>query len=156
MAKNDYKARVDETIKMHGNRIDEVEYVYIGFRKNGEHEDYHRAVTRADYERVAATIQKPTLPFDKFIKVLRPFMMGAFAHDDIPEAFRLLDADHSGTIDIGELAAFMPAIVPNSNPYILLHHIQQVDKNNDFKLNLEEFTALIHRGIGRDITLGRL
>ncbi|CAF1569665.1 unnamed protein product, partial [Adineta steineri] len=68
----------------------------------------------------------------------------------------LLDADHSGTIDIGELAIFMPVIMPNASPYMLLHHIQKADKNCDYKLNLQEFTLLINQGIGRDIALGRL
>ncbi len=111
---------------------------------------------RQEYDRLAANMDKPTLPFDKFLKVLRPFMLGKHAADGIPEAFRLLDADHSGTIDIGELAAFMPVIVPDGNPYILLHHVQKVDQNHDYKLNLAESTVLINRGVGRDITLGRL
>jgi Ca2+-binding EF-hand superfamily protein len=68
-------------------------------------------------------MNKKTLPFDSFAKVLRPFMMGKHASEDIPEAFRLLDTDHSETIDIGELAAFMPVIVPDANPHMLLHHV---------------------------------
>jgi len=83
-------------------------------------------------------------------------MLVHHAADDIPEAFRLLDTDHSGTIDIGELAAFMPVIVPDGNPHMLLHHVQKVDKNHDYKFNLAEFTELIKHGVGRDITLGRL
>ncbi len=50
----------------------------------------------------------------------------------------------------------MPVIVPDANPYMLLHHVQKADKNCDYKLNLQEFTDLINQGVGRDITLGRL
>lgn len=151
-----YDVRVDETIHRMGDRVIEIEYVYTETQPNGDNKKYSILVKRPDYERLATTIAKPTLPFDKFVKVLRPFMMGEHAAADIPEAFYLLDSDHSGTIDIGELAAFMPVIVPNGNPYMLLHHIQKVDQNNDYKLNLAEFTNLIKNGVGRDIALGRL
>ncbi|CAF1408678.1 unnamed protein product [Didymodactylos carnosus] len=83
-------------------------------------------------------------------------MMGPQASQDIPEAFRLLDTDRSGTIDIGELAAFMPVIRPEATPYMLLHHVEKVDKNGDYKLNYDEFNALVLAGVGRDIVLGRL
>lgn len=148
--------RVDETIHRMGDRIIEVEYVYTETQVSGDSRKYSIKVKRTDYERTAMTITKATLPFDQFVKVLRPFMMGEHASADIPEAFRLLDNDRSGTIDIGELATFMPVIVPDGNPYMLLHHIQKVDQNCDYKLNLTEFTNLIKNGVGRDIALGRL
>jgi len=147
--------RIDETVHQNAGRIDEVEYVYHETR-NDNAKEYRVAVKRQDYERLAATMKKETLPFDSFTKVLRPFMMGKHASEDIPQAFRLLDSDHSGTIDIGELSAFMPVIVPDANPYMLLHHVQKADKNSDYKLNLQEFTDLINQGVGRDIALGRL
>ncbi len=146
---------IDETIHQNAGRIVEVEYVYHESH-DGNAQDYRVGVKREDYERLAASVNKSTLPFDSFAKVLRPFMMGKHASEDIPQAFRLLDADHNGTIDIGELAAFMPVIVPDANPYMLLHHVQKADKNSDYKLNLQEFTDLINQGVGRDIALGRL
>jgi Ca2+-binding EF-hand superfamily protein len=147
---------VDETVHRNGHHIFGVDYVYKEYLPNGEVRTFRVAIKRQEYEKIAATKTVPTLPFDSFAKVLRPFMMGKHVAKDIPEAFRLLDADHSGTIDIGELAAFMPVIVPNANPYMLIHHIQKADKNGDYKLNLAEFTSLINQGIGRDIALGRL
>ncbi|CAF2521737.1 unnamed protein product [Rotaria sp. Silwood2] len=156
MTTNQTNIRVEEIIHQEGGLVVEVEYIYKEIHDNGEERNYRVSVKRQDYERLAATIQKPTLPFDQFIKVLKPFIIGPHAVDDVPEAFRLLDADHSGTIDIGELAAFMPVIVPDANPHMLLHHIQKVDQNSDYKLNLAEFTAFINRGIGRDVALGRI
>ncbi len=153
---NGFDIRVDETIHQSAGRIIEVDYEYQESRAYGDVRKYRVAIKRQDYERLAAKMTKPTLSFDHFAKVLRPFMMGHHASEDIPEAFRLLDADRSGTIDIGELAAFIPVIVPDANPYMLLHHVQKADKNGDFKLNLEEFTTLINQGVGRDIALGRL
>jgi hypothetical protein len=153
---NQSEVRVDETIHHSGGKIAEVDYVYVETRANGEVRDYRVAIKRQDYEQLASKIKTPTLPFDSFAKVLRPFMMGKHASEDIPEAFRLLDADHSLTVDIGELAAFMPVIMPDANPHMLLHHVQKADKNGDYKLNLDEFTALITQGVGRDIALGRL
>jgi Ca2+-binding EF-hand superfamily protein len=152
---NQYDIRVDETIHQQGGQISEVEYVYHESHID-DVRDYRVGVKRQDYERLAATMNKPTLSFDSFAKVLRPFMMGKHASEDIPQAFRLLDTDNSHTIDIGELAAFMPVIVPDANPYMLLHHVQKADKNSDYKLNLQEFTDLVNQGVGRDITLGRL
>ena len=152
---NQFDIRVDETVHQMGGKIVEVDYVYHEDR-SGDTRDYRVAVKRQDYERLSTSINKPTLPFDSFTKVLRPFMMGKHASEDISEAFRLLDTDRSGTIDIGELAAFMPVIVPDANPYMLLHHVQKADKNSDYKLNLQEFTDLINQGVGRDIALGRL
>lgn len=152
---NEYDIRVDEIIHHISGRINEVEYIYHEIR-HGETRDYRIEVKRGNYERLARTLNKPTLPFDSFTKVLRPFMMGKYASEDISQAFRLLDTDHSGTIDIGELAAFMPVINPDINPHILLHHIQKADQDFDYKLNLKEFTSLVNQGIGRDIALGRL
>ncbi|CAF1456405.1 unnamed protein product [Adineta steineri] len=148
--------RVDETVVRQGNRPVEVDYTYTETWKNGNQKTYQIQVKRADYERLATSRNKSTaLSFDDFTKVLKPFMMGKFASEDIPTAFRLLDADNSGTIDANELAAFMPIIVPNSSSHMLLHHIQKADRNNDYKLNLQEFTSLINQGIGRDMALGR-
>ena len=153
---NRFDIRVDETIHQRAGRIIEVDYEYQETRAYGEIRKYRVAIKRPEYERLAAKMNKPTLSFDHFAKVLRPFMMGQHASEDIPEAFHLLDADRSGTIDIGELAAFIPVIVPDANPYMLLHHVQKADKNGDLKLNLQEFTTLINQGVGRDIALGRL
>ncbi|CAF1923194.1 unnamed protein product [Rotaria magnacalcarata] len=82
--------------------------------------------------------------------------MDGHAAGDIPEAFNLLDTDHSGTIDMDELAASMPIIVPKSSPQMLLHYIRKADENNDHKLNLKEFTTFIKQGVGRDIAIGHV
>jgi hypothetical protein len=153
---NKFDVRIDETVHQDGGQVNEVDYTYVETRAAGDTQTYRVAIKRTNYEHLATLIKKPTISFDKFVKVLRPFMMGHHAAEDIPEAFRLLDTDNSCTIDIGELAVFMPVIVPDANPHMLLHHVQKVDKNGDFKLNLAEFTDLINRGVGRDIVTGRL
>ncbi|CAF4364671.1 unnamed protein product [Rotaria magnacalcarata] len=66
--------------------------------------------------------------------------MDGHAAGDIPEAFNLLDTDHSGTIDMDELAA----------------SVYYSDENNDHKLNLKEFTTFIKQGVGRDIAIGHV
>ena len=148
--------RIDEIVTHSAGRVDEVIYEYTETPKGAAKKTYNISVKRADFDRFATLCNKPMLPYDQFLKVLRPFMMGKHAEADIPEAFRILDTDHSGTIDIGELAAYMPIIVPDANPYVLLHHVQKVDKNSDYKLNLSEFTDLIKQGIGRDISVGKM
>jgi Ca2+-binding EF-hand superfamily protein len=79
-------------------------------------------------------------------------MMGRHAVDDIPEAFRLLDTNHSKVINISELAAFMTLM--NVSPGVLLDHVKKVDTNGDYKLNLDEFTNFIKKGIGRQLVFG--
>jgi hypothetical protein len=150
-----YTIRVAETFNWVGSQINDITYQCEEIHYDGEKCNYRVVINRADYERLAASKPGISLSFNSFTRVMRPFMLGRHAADDIPEAFRLLDSDHSGTIDITELAAFMPAIVPNANPHTLLHHVQKVDKNCDYKLSLLEFTQLIKRGIGRDLVLGR-
>jgi len=156
MMDDKYSTRVREILHRKGGQITEAEYVYTESHGNGKTRQHRVSVKREEFERLAATIKKPALPFDSFTKVVRPFLMGNHAAEDIPEAFRLLDTDNSDTIDIAELAVFMPAIVPDSNSYMLLRHFQKADTNNDYRLSLDEFTAFIKKGIVRDLALGRL
>jgi Ca2+-binding EF-hand superfamily protein len=146
---------VHERIVNSGGRISTIEYVYSEAHATGS-QAHTISVKREEYERLASKSKKPTLPFDEFVKVIRVFMMGKHASvGDIPEAFRALDTNHSGQINLNELAAFMPVIVPNTTPEMLVDYIRQVDKNHDLRLNLTEFTDLIAQNIGRKIALGR-
>ena len=151
-----YTIKVAENLTWAGAQITDIEYQCEEIHSGGDRVTYHVKVNRGDYERLAATRPEIKLSFNSFTKVLRPFMLGRHATDDFLEAFRLLDTDRSGTIDIGELAVFMPVIAPNASPYMLLHQVQKVDKNADYKLNMSEFADLLKRGIGRDLALGRL
>jgi Ca2+-binding EF-hand superfamily protein len=151
-----YPTRVQEFLHRKGNQITQAEYVYDEMHPNHKTRQYRVHVKREEFERIAATIKGPTLPFESFIKVVRPLLMGSDAAQDIPEAFQLLDTDNSDTININELAVYMPAIVPDSNPYMLLRHFEKADTNSDYKLSLDEFTAFIEKGVIRDLALGRL
>jgi hypothetical protein len=157
MTDNQNQIRVHEVFHRKGDKITAAEYIYDEFQGNGKKHQHRVIVRREEFEYIAATIKKWTIPFESFTKVTRPLLMGQHATDaDISEAFQLLDADKSETIDINELAVFMPAIVPDSNPYMLLRHFQTVDTNNDYRLNLDEFTVFIKKDIVRDLALGRL
>jgi hypothetical protein len=157
MAADQGPIRVYEVEHRKGDKISAVEYVYDEKHGNGKTRQHRVIVKKDDFDRVAATIKKWTIPFDSFTKVARALLMGQHATDsDILEAFQLLDTDKSETIDINELAILMPAIVPNSNAYMLLRHFQKVDTNNDHILNWEEFTAFIRKNFVRDLALGRL
>jgi Ca2+-binding EF-hand superfamily protein len=156
MMTDKYPTRVNEFLHRKGDYITEAEYVYDEIHPNRTKRQYRVHVRREEFERIAATLKKPTLTFESFTKVVRPFLMGFEAVKDIPEAFQLLDADNSDTIDINELAVFMPAIVPDSNPYMLLRYFEKADTNSDYKLSLEEFTAFVEKGVIRDLALGRL
>ena len=147
--------RADETLRRCDDKIVEVIYTYTETQNGLTLKTYNISVARENYEQFQIPVGKQKLSYDRFIKVLRPFMLGKYAADDIPEAFRILDADNSGAIDISELAAYLPVIVPGATPHLLLHHVGKVDSNSDSKLNLEEFTDLINKGIGRDISVGK-
>ncbi|CAF3820668.1 unnamed protein product [Rotaria sp. Silwood1] len=146
-----YQLRIDEILHRQAGKTVLVEYVYKEEHGSGRIRSYHIKVPRDEYERIARRTWRTVIPFDKWLKVLRPFMLGDEATDDIPDAFRILDADHSNKIDVDELEAFMPIIAPRAPPRVLREHIQKVDRNFDGKLNLAEFTDLVLKGIGRDI-----
>jgi Ca2+-binding EF-hand superfamily protein len=94
--------------------------------------------------------------FDNFVCILRPIMMGTYVDNELQEAFDLLDKDQSGTIDLDELADFLPIIRSDITKKTLLHYVRKVDSNTDEKLNFHEFTDMILRGIGRDIICGHI
>ncbi|CAF3462180.1 unnamed protein product [Rotaria socialis] len=152
---------VSETIDRRDGKIFEVTYVYeetekedqdlIQAKKTGKARRFRWSIKREDYEEMATIGIKDALPFDSFVSVLRPFMMGTYSPDSIKEAFKLLDKDGSGTIDIDELTAFVPFIQPSVTKDVLSYYIEQVDTNDDSQLNLDEFTDLVLRGIGREI-----
>lgn len=146
--------RVHERIFKEGDRIIQVQFKYMETNPNGKGQTMSVTVARDAYEEMAASTHRRTLSFDNFVKVLRPFMNGTSALSDIPEAFRILDRDGSGTIDFRELATFVPIIAPHTTPNMLLKQIAKVDRNHDYRLNLAEFTDLIKKGIGRDIAFG--
>ena len=147
---------VQEFLQQKGDKVTEAEYIYDEVQDKGKKHQHRIRVKREEFEQIAAINKKTKFSFDDFITVLRAFLMGEDGSKYIPEAFHLLDTDNSGTIDIAELAIFMPAIVPGSNQYMLLRHFQSADTNNDYKLSFEEFTDFINKGVVRDLALGRI
>jgi Ca2+-binding EF-hand superfamily protein len=120
--------------------------------------NYQASIKRNEYERLANKVQyqRDVLPFDKFVIVLRPFMMGTYADNEIREAFRLLDKNSSNTIDLDELSAFLPVLHPNMTKDTLLNYINKVSKNGDQQVNFDEFNQMVLKGIGRDIVCGHV
>ncbi|CAF1295640.1 unnamed protein product [Rotaria sp. Silwood1] len=149
------KMIIMEIIHQKYGRVSEVQYVYDehGY---GESKHYEINWSRQEYERAVSKLYKPSLSYDNFIKVLRTFMMGKHAIEDVPEAFRLLDTDRSGTIDITKLHEFICIILPKANPHLLLHQIQKSDNDGDYRLNFNEFKSFIEKGFGRDVSFGIL
>jgi hypothetical protein len=157
MTTDQHIIRIQEHLHRKADTITAAEYVYDEYLGNRKTRQHRVIVKREEFEQIAAAQKKSAIPFESFIKVTRPLLMGHnAANADISEAFQLLDFDKSETIDIYELAVFMPAIVPDSNEYMLLRHFQKADTNNDYRLNLDEFTEFIKKNIIRDLALGRL
>ena len=116
---------------------------------------YDTIVTREQYENLIRRLSNP-LPFETFVLVLRPFIMGFYTSDELERAFQALDRDHSGTIHINELNAFLPLLNDNIDANALQTYVGKVDENFDGNMNYEEFRALVLRGIGRDIICNHL
>jgi len=116
---------------------------------------YDAIVTREQYQNLARRLSNP-LPFDAFVNVLRPFIMGFYASDELERAFYTLDRDHSGSIHITELSTFLPILNDTISDDALSNYIRKVDENFDGNMNYNEFRALVLRGIGRDIICNHL
>ena len=155
MAK-DSVLRVQEILHSKGDELTGVEYIYDERLENGKTRQFRVYIKKSQFEEISISVKNFSVKFEDFIDITRPLLLENPHPNDIHKAFRLLDTDQSDTIDINELAVFMPLIVPNSNAYMLLRHFEKVDSNKDYRLNLEEFTQFIKRNLVRDLVLGRL
>jgi Ca2+-binding EF-hand superfamily protein len=126
-------------------------------RKNTEKRNrtYNATITREAYQSSAR--QTPNaLPFDAFVNVLRPFIMGYYTNDELQRAFQTLDRDHSGTIHLEELNSFLPILNDTITADSLHEYVRKVDSDFNGTLNYDEFRSLVLRGIGRDIICNHL
>ena len=96
------------------------------------------------------------LPFESFVDVLRPFIMGHYSNNELERAFLILDRDRSGTIHLDELSPFLPILNDSIDVNTLKNYVRKIDDNLDERLTYEEFRALVLRGIGRDIICNHL
>lgn len=121
-----------------------------------QYRHYRATIKRDEYESMIQSymFNNNELSFEDFVRVLRPIMMGTYVGDELREAFYLLDKNQSNTIDIDELIDFLSIIYSDVTKEILLHYLGKSNINRNQKLNLDEFTDMILRGIGRDIVCG--
>lgn len=165
----DLQFSVTETVYRRHGRITEIVYDYEEVRQEQVEENlqtkqekrartYQASIKREQYEQIAEKVEteRYVLPFDSFVHVLRPFMMGSYAAEEIREAFRLLDRNASNTIDLDELAAFLPVIHPNVNKEMLTNYVTRVTNHTEQQINFDEFNQLVLRGIGRDLVCGHM
>lgn len=111
---------------------------------------YDATVTRDQYQILSRRLPN-ALPFEAFVNVLRPFIMGFYDSSELERAFHTLDRDHSGSIHIDELGSFLPILNDTLNTEALSNYVRKVDENFDGNMSYDEFRALVLRGIGRDI-----
>jgi len=123
--------------------------------KEKRNRTYDTTVTRDQYQKLASRFKNP-LPFDDFVNVLRPFIMGFYQANELERAFNTLDRDHSGSIDISELASFLPLLNDEVDRTALMDYARKVDNNFDGNMTYQEFRTLVLRGIGRDIICNKL
>ena len=83
-------------------------------------------------------------------------MMGMYNYDEIREAFRLLDRNHSNTIDIDELFAFLPVLHPNMAKETLLLCFNRVCEHDNQQITFDEFRQLVLKGIARALVCGHV
>jgi Ca2+-binding EF-hand superfamily protein len=166
---SDLKYTVSETVYRRYGQIIEIVYEYDEVREEqvfdymqttqeSRSRTYQASISRTDYEQLANKVQyqRHVVPFDTFVCIIRPFMMGTYTNEELREAFRLLDSDASNTIDLNELSAFLSVLHPNMSKEILSNYINKVAKNGNQCINFDEFSQMILRGIGRDIVCGLL
>ncbi|UJR07293.1 hypothetical protein I4U23_011581 [Adineta vaga] len=157
----DLEFSVTESITRNYGHINQIHYQFeevsfentsngITNKKERRSRIYDTNITREHYNVLGKNIRN-ALSFDNFILVLRPFVMGYYQNDELEQAFRVLDKDHSGSINVDELARFLPIINENATTEALKNYIRKVDITNDGDLNYDEFRTLILKGIGRDI-----
>ncbi|CAF3896940.1 unnamed protein product, partial [Adineta steineri] len=157
----DLEFSVTETITRNNNFINQIHYQFEEFsfentsngitnKKERRSRIYDTIITRKQYN-ILTRNTRNTLLFDNFIIVLRPFIMGYYQDDELTRAFRVLDKDHSGSVNVEELANFLPIINEFATTEALTNYIKKVDINTDGTLNYDEFRSLILKGIGRDI-----
>ena len=96
------------------------------------------------------------LPFDAFVNIIRPFIMGFYEGDELERAFQTLDHDRSGSIHVDELSSFLPILNEAINSDVLIAYIQKVDADFDGTMNYDEFRTLVLRGIGHDIIFNHI
>lgn len=161
---------VSETIYRRFGEIIEITYDYNEIRTEQVEDNmqtkqekfeknYHASFKRYEYENLAKRYkyQRDVLPFDIFVKVLRPFMMGTYtSNDEIREVFRLLDKNYSRTIDSDELFAFIPVIHPYMTKETVVDYINKVSQHGNIEIDFNGFVQMILRGIGRDIVCGHV
>jgi Ca2+-binding EF-hand superfamily protein len=165
----DLNYTVSETVYRRYGEIIEISYEYeetkqeqivenMQTKQERRARNYQASIKRTEYERLAGKIQyqRNVLPFDIFVAVIRPFMMGTYAVEEIREAFHLLDRNSSNTIDLDELSAFLPVLHPNITKETLLHCMNKVAEHDDQQINFDEFKQMILKGIGRDIVCGHV
>ncbi|CAF2406402.1 unnamed protein product [Rotaria sp. Silwood2] len=165
----DLQFTVRETIYRQYGRLMEITYQYDEIRTEQVEENmqvrqeklekhYQASIKRDEYERIADTLkyQRNILPFDTFIQIVQPFMMGTYTADEIREAFRLLDSNYSKTIDLDELSAFIPVIHPNMSKETVLSYITKVSHNGKQEINFNEFIQMVLQGVARDIVCGHV
>ncbi|CAF0830318.1 unnamed protein product [Adineta steineri] len=162
----DLEFSVTETITRNNNFINQIHYQFEEFsfentsngitnKKERRSRIYDTIITRKQYN-ILTRNTRNTLLFDNFIIVLRPFIMGYYQDDELTRAFRVLDKDHSGSVNVEELANFLPIINEFATTEALTNYIKKVDINTDGTLNYDEFRSLILKGIGRDIICNHL
>ncbi len=118
---------IHENIQYNQNgEIYGVEYVYEELNEiTNEIKRYHAILKKDDYQNMIKHLQKSSFPFETFIQIFRPFIMGKYAIESIDQAFALLDQDKSGNIDITELSSFIPLIRNDANPHQIIDYIQK-------------------------------
>jgi Ca2+-binding EF-hand superfamily protein len=81
--------------------------------------------------------------FDEFCRILLPVFTGKFQDDELLYAFKKFDLNGTGYISVGELKQVLANIGQNFSEQEIARMIASVDKDNDGKLNFEEFRRLM-------------
>ncbi|CAF4773957.1 unnamed protein product, partial [Rotaria sp. Silwood1] len=140
---------VTETIIRDSGAISEIQYefeeftyetVSVGMTSKREKRSrvYDATIKRQDYN-ILTRHHHNALSFDDFILILRPFMLGYYQNTQLEILFQILDKNQSGSIDIDNLAGFLPIINEYATMDTLKNYIRKCDFNTDGHLTYDEF-----------------
>lgn len=83
------------------------------------------------------------ISFPEFCKIMEPALSGDFNREELYEAFKHFDKDKSGFISVQELNQILTSIGQTFTDDQIAKMVARVDKDNDGRLNFEEFYELL-------------
>lgn len=83
-------------------------------------------------------------------KEVKESALNSVLEDDLRELFRRIDVDDSGYMDVDEFVTCLNLLGFVVTPEVIQYEFDQIDKNNDRKIDYDEFKFLMRTKLRRD------